>query len=845
MLLLPVVLVGLLQVGEPRFERLDNGLRLVIVEDHALPLVSVQLWYRAGSAHDPPGKPGCCSVIRAILEQRDDAALKLRAAGVRFDSRTERDACYFSSVLPPNFIEYVLDIEAARMKPLTVSAELVERGLSAAALQYAEVADDPNHIVMRHVLATMFPDHPYQHPPGFVAESLKGLSADEVSEFVERWFVPGNATLFVIGDVSTVRVLEQVRQRFGKLEWAEPPRRAEPRPLEAETIRLRLPYEAGNTSAALYVAWRTPPLGHFENAAIDVLMHRLLNPIDGSLFERLRAAGYPCDQVVWHHWNARHDGLLRLMLAFASEGPGSPAPGGSPSEAQQVLDGWLREVEAALAEAETQVPDEIAHNRARGLAKRDVWQQRMTLPDYAQALAEHEVIADDLLLAEYSVPRVRQVAVPEVQAAAVLLNHARRIVIEYLPTGAGAEAGLSSPRSLPQAFRPTEPRVLDDLELVTLLREHAAGAPGPETASRHPQVQRAVVSGRVPITTCALPGTLRLTVAAVERYERAEHDALWCYPAPCCRLPDTQGTDARMMDYMTYHGVVHHWATGHREHPSACGQIATADPQRSLAMLEWFTRLYLEHRQAWPLVSGAPPGYEVFAVGAVEPKDIAECLEHALEGSDSLSCEKASASRPVPPPRLTLTRTPSQEPNAFVSFVASLPRATSREAPMTALEARVLATLLGRLPCRVETLGIDTVALWRSWSVSPNAVVAHATVDASDVEPTVRRLYTRLDAIRAGSTSADELAMALRLAQTEQLVSLDGPIGIIEAISWDRENPWVVNSEVTVDQLSRRLADAIGQMTVGIYIIDGEEAAFERLRELEHTWNEAVQPARP
>jgi hypothetical protein len=844
MLVLALALIGPLQAGEPlpRIERLGSGLRVVIAEDHTLPLVSVQLCYRVGSAHDPPGKPGLCSAVRSVLEHRDDAALKLRAPGVRFESQTLRDACYFSSVLPPNFVEYVLDVEAARMEPLTISAEMVQKGLNAAASQYA---GDPEHIPMRQVLAAMFPDHPYQHPPGFIAESLKDLSPDEVSEFVERWFVPSNATLFIIGDVSTVRVLEQVRRRFGKLEWAEPPRRAEPRPLEAEMIRLRLPCEPGITSAALCVAWRTPPLGHFENAAIDVLMHRLLNPIDGSLFEQLRAAGYPHDRVVWRRWNARHDGLLWLTLAFAPKGPDSPAPGGSLPQGQQVLDGWLREIEAALAEAETRIPDEIAHNRARALAERDVWQQRMALHDHAQALAEHEVVAGDLLLAKYSVPRVRQVAVPEVQAAAVLLNHSRRVVIEYLPTDAPAEAGLASPRSLPQASKPTEPRVLDSLELVKLLREHAAGVPDPETASRHPQVQRAAVSGRVPITTCALPGMLRLTVAAIDRYAKAEHDALWCYPAWCYRPPDTRSSEARMMDYMAYHAVVHHWATKHPMHTSRCGQIATADPQRSLAMLEWFTRLYLEHRRTWPSVIGPPPGYEVFAVGAVEPEDIAECLERALRGSDLLSCEKARDSRPVLPPRLTLTHRPDREPNAFVSFVASLPAPAAREAPITALEARVLAVLLGRLPYAVETVGIDGIPLWRSWSVSPNAVVAQATVDRSGVEQMVRRLYARLDAIRSVTIPADELTLALHLAQTEQLVSLDGPIGIIEAISWDRRNPWVVNSEATPDQLGRRLADVIGQMIVGIYITGGEEAAFERLRELEHTWNQAVQRAQP
>lgn len=182
-----LTLIALVQpVGPPpRVERLDNGLRVVIVEDHTLPLVSVQLWYRVGSAYDDPENPGLCHVTRTILEHRDDAALRLRAAGVRFESRTLRDADYFASVLPPNFLEYVLKIEAERMRPLKTTPEMVATGLAAAARDFGLKPDDPEQLAERQLLAAMFSEHPYQHPPGLVAESLSGLEPDDVDEFLQ------------------------------------------------------------------------------------------------------------------------------------------------------------------------------------------------------------------------------------------------------------------------------------------------------------------------------------------------------------------------------------------------------------------------------------------------------------------------------------------------------------------------------------------------------------------------------------------------------------------------------------------------------------------------------------
>ena len=156
---LAVIALGQPFAAQPRMERLDNGLRVAIVRDHTLPLVSVQLWYRVGSAFDDPKNPGLCHVTRTILEHRDDAALRLGAAGVRFESRTLRDGCCFASVLPPNFLEDALQIEAERMRPLRTTPEMLAGGLAAAARDYGLQPDDPDKLAERQMLAAMFPKH--------------------------------------------------------------------------------------------------------------------------------------------------------------------------------------------------------------------------------------------------------------------------------------------------------------------------------------------------------------------------------------------------------------------------------------------------------------------------------------------------------------------------------------------------------------------------------------------------------------------------------------------------------------------------------------------------------------
>ncbi len=442
--LLSVISIALLGAGQvaPRFERLDNGLRVVVVEDHALPLVSVQLWYHVGSACDPPDRPGLSAVSRAILEHRDDAASKLREPGGRFESRTGHDACRFSSVLPPESLEHALDAEAARMQPLHVTREISRRGFEAAARAYAEVADNPNHVVTRQLPAAMFPDHPYQHPPGFVAESLKGLAPREVDEFLRRWFVPANATLFVIGDASSVRVLDLVRRKFGGLESTEPTRRPEPRRPDAETLHISI---SDARHAGVTFAWRTSPLGYFDNAAIDVLMHRLCNPVDGPLCRRLTEIG--CGPPRWRRHAWRDAGMLALSVdAGTRTGPDD-----------------LTKIEMLIAEelahAARETSTEIEHNRARTLARREVLNRTATFADRANALAAYQVVAGDALLADFAVPRIAAVAAPDVCRAAAELTIARTV----LARTSAASGAVSRRHSRPPASQPSgEPRLPTD-----------------------------------------------------------------------------------------------------------------------------------------------------------------------------------------------------------------------------------------------------------------------------------------------------------------------------------------------------------------------------------------------
>ncbi len=396
----------------PRFERLTNGLRVCLVADNALPLVSVQLWYRVGSADDPADQPGLCHVLRTLLEHREQAALRARAAGLHFESRTLRDACSFETVLPadPNYLAFVLDLEAARMRPLTVTRETLADAMDAAERCSPAVCsarsdgDGDGPEIEPRLLSALLPEHPYRHLPGTLAEPVRKVSAELAGGFLARWFVPGNATLLVIGDVQPDEVMEMIRQRFGGLSLAEPPRRPERRTPDGGFAIERIERgEDSPDSSALRFAWLTPPAASIENAALDVLMQRLCNPVDGPLYQRLIEAGFGA--VRWRRESWREAGVLVIEVRPGLE------------EAGPIIH---RELERAATER----PTEIEFNRARNLAAGAVLEGRSGFAARARRLGEHEVIGGDVLLAEFELPRVQRIAVGAVQAAARALLQA-------------------------------------------------------------------------------------------------------------------------------------------------------------------------------------------------------------------------------------------------------------------------------------------------------------------------------------------------------------------------------------------------------------------------------------
>src|SRR6476620_3827285 len=181
-------------------QRLDNGLRVIVAEDHLAPVVAVNLWYDVGSKHEVAGKTGFAHLFEHVMFQGSRHVAKaehialVQAAGGTMNGSTWLDRTNYFETLPAHQLDLALWLEADRMATLLDA-------LSQEKLQ-----------------AHLFPeDHPYHHPTIGSMDDLNAASIEDVSAFFRTYYAPNNAVLSVVGAVDTADVVRAAERFFGAI----------------------------------------------------------------------------------------------------------------------------------------------------------------------------------------------------------------------------------------------------------------------------------------------------------------------------------------------------------------------------------------------------------------------------------------------------------------------------------------------------------------------------------------------------------------------------------------------------------------------------------------------------
>ncbi|MFD2640656.1 M16 family metallopeptidase [Pseudomonas japonica] len=236
---------------------LDNGLKVVVREDHRAPVVVSQVWYKVGSSYETPGQTGLSHALEHMMFKGSDklgpgeASRILRDLGAEENAFTSDDYTAYYQVLARDRLNVALELEADRMASLRLPADEFSREIEVIKEERRLRTDDNPGAKAYELFKSMaYPASGYHTPTiGWMAD-LQRMKVEELRHWYESWYAPNNATLVVVGDVSVDEVRKLAERWFAKI-----PKR----PLPPSKLPLELA-EPGLRQLTVHVRTQLPSL---------------------------------------------------------------------------------------------------------------------------------------------------------------------------------------------------------------------------------------------------------------------------------------------------------------------------------------------------------------------------------------------------------------------------------------------------------------------------------------------------------------------------------------------------------------------------------------------------------
>jgi zinc protease len=261
--------------------KLDNGLKIVVQEDHRSPVVVSQVWYRAGSIDEVNGKTGVAHVLEHMMFKgtkkvpAGQFSRLIAAAGGKENAFTGTDyTCYFQqlekSKLPLSF-----ELEADRMANLNLTKEEFDKEIKVVMEERRWRTDDkPQAMVNEAFQGAVYRAHPYSRPVVGFMNDLENMTYEDAREWYNHWYAPNNATLVVVGDVKADDVYKLAQQYFGNLTPKVLPARkpqVEPPQIGERRLIVKAPAKQPYILMGYHVPALNDPDKDWEPYALEVL----------------------------------------------------------------------------------------------------------------------------------------------------------------------------------------------------------------------------------------------------------------------------------------------------------------------------------------------------------------------------------------------------------------------------------------------------------------------------------------------------------------------------------------------------------------------------------------------
>ncbi|HSQ78616.1 MAG TPA: pitrilysin family protein [Nitrospirota bacterium] len=272
---------------------LQNGLKVLLKEEHKAPVVTFQIWYKVGSRNEKLGTTGMSHLLEHMMFKgtkkygpKTFSQTVMRNGG-NDNAFTDKDYTAYFETFAADRIAISLDLESDRMQNLLIDPKEFEPERKVVMEERRmRTDDDPTATMVEEMTAAAFIAHPYEWPViGWMAD-ISNITRDDLYNHYRAYYAPNNATIVVVGDFNTQALLPQIEKYFGKIPSGPGvPKISAKEPKQLGERRIIVKKQA--ELPAVFAGYHTPDLKHPDSYALEVLQGILSSGKSSRLYKSL------------------------------------------------------------------------------------------------------------------------------------------------------------------------------------------------------------------------------------------------------------------------------------------------------------------------------------------------------------------------------------------------------------------------------------------------------------------------------------------------------------------------------------------------------------------------------
>jgi zinc protease len=409
---------------------LPNGLKVVLLEDHSVPIVHTEIWYHVGSKNEKKGRTGFAHLFEHMMfkgsknVEPEGHPSRISSVGGQSNAYTNEDVTVYWQTTPAQYLPMVLWLEADRMATLRIDEKVFQTEREVVKEERRmRVESQPYGRLNEIIYDQAFTTHTYKHPTIGSMADLESASIEDVRDFFRTYYVPENATLVIVGDFEPKEAMELVTRYLGRVQKSNRP---VPRDIPAEpaqTKERRITLHENVPLPAVVVAHHITYDGHPDSYPLHIASKVLSDGQSSRIYRKL-VYEKQLALAAFGQGNIIEDPNLFYAVAIVQNGR-------TPEETTTALIEELDKLRAQpISAGELQ--------QAKNQFARDYILSRESNKDKAQTLAHAVVIHDDITTADGEFEIFMNMTAAEVQRVAQkYFTPENRIVLTVLPRAGG------------------------------------------------------------------------------------------------------------------------------------------------------------------------------------------------------------------------------------------------------------------------------------------------------------------------------------------------------------------------------------------------------------------------